>query len=310
MSRKSLLMSLVILFMLAQVLKAQEPSTGEATNTVDHASDEAEIRESIGRFEQAYNAHDAQAIAELFTPRGRIIDKVGNRAEGREAIAEVFGEIFAAFPGNQIEVHIESLEFLDADLAVETGITSELPAGSELPSYDRYTVLHVKKDGIWQMALARDEEGLPPTPHERLQSLAWLVGEWIDDDGRSVVSSTCRWSDDGNFLLQEFQLKLDGQEAMNVSQRIGWDPVQKCIRSWTFDSEGGFGESTWARSGNGWLIRATGVLPDGSVASATNRLTRSGSDGYVWETTDRIVAGEVQAGLAVKVVRKPPAPRH
>ena len=45
----------------------------------------------------------------------------------------------------------------------------------------------------WQMALARDAEGEPPTAHERLLPLAWLVGDWVDDGGSVVVASTCRW---------------------------------------------------------------------------------------------------------------------
>jgi hypothetical protein len=171
-------------------------------------------------------------------------------------------------------------------------------------------VLHVKRDGKWQMALARDEEGPIATGHEQLQPLAWLVGEWVDDDGSAVVVSSCRWSEDGNFLLQDFKLELDGRDAMNVSQRIGWDPIAKQIHSWVFDSEGGFGESLWTREGNDWIIKATGVRPDGTTASATNLLTRAGNDGYVWRSTDRVVAGELQPPKAVKVVRKPPQPKN
>jgi hypothetical protein len=190
---------------------------------------------------------------------------------------------------------------------METGTTKE-GQPNEPPEYDRYTVLHVKRDGKWQMALARDEEGPPPGAHEQLQPLAWLVGEWIDDGGSSVVRSTCRWSEDKNFLLQEFKLQRNGKEAMNVSQRIGWDPVVKRIRSWVFDSEGGFGESYWTRDGDNWIIRATGVRPDGTTASATNFLMPAGTDGYVWRSTDRVVADDRQPTMEVKVVRKPPAP--
>src|SRR5947209_7998089 len=212
-------------------------------------------------------------------------------------------------PQKRLEVNIESIRFIGPDLAVEVGTTKESPAPDEPPEYDRYTVLHVKRDGKWQMALARDEEGPPPTGHERLQPLAWLVGEWIDDGGSAVVRSSCRWSDDKNFLLQEFELQVSGRDAMNVSQRIGWDPLAKCIRSWVFDSEGGFGESVWTRVGNAWIIKATGVRPDGTTGSAANSLTPIGTDGYIWRSTDRVVADEVQPPMEVKVVRKPPEPK-
>ena len=280
----------------------------KARPAADRSADETAIRANIEKFVQAYNAGDAKAIAALFTPDGEAWDKDGNEAEGREAIAKTFAKIFADTPGKKLEVFVDSIKFIGADLAMETGTTRETAGPNEPPDYDRYTVLHVKRDGKWLMALARDEEGPPPTAHESLRPLAWLVGEWIDDGGSVVVRSTCRWSEDKNFLLQEFKLQQNGKDAMNVSQRIGWDPVAKRIRSWTFDSEGGSGQSVWTRDDDTWIIRATGVRPDGTTGSATNFLIPSGTDGYVWRSTDRIVGDDRQPDMEVKVVRKPPEP--
>jgi uncharacterized protein (TIGR02246 family) len=279
---------------------------GKVQPNADHSADEEAIRANIAQFVKAYNAGDAKGVAALFTPDGEAWDKEGNEAEGREAIAKTFGEVFAAMPKRQLEVFVESIRFIGGDLALEVGTTKETPAPNEPPEYDRYTVLHVKRDGKWQMALARDEEGPASTAHEQLQPLAWLVGEWIDDGGSSVVASSCRWSTDGNFLFQDFKLQLNGKEAMNVSQRIGWDPLAKCIRSWVFDSEGGYGESVWTREGSAWIIKATGVRPDGTTASATNLLRPAGTHGYVWRSTDRVVGAERQPPQEVMVVRKPP----
>jgi uncharacterized protein (TIGR02246 family) len=290
---------------------AQSPQKdGKATPAAGRSADEAAIRANIALFVKAYNAKDAKAVAALFTPDGQIEGKDGEVTEGREAIAEVFADLFAETPKRKLEVFVESIRFLGPDLAVETGATKETLAPNEPPEDDRYTVLHVKRDGKWQMALARDEEGPPPTAYERLRPLAWLVGEWIDDGGSSVVRSTCRWNEDRNFLLLEFKLQINGRNAMNVSQRIGWDPVNKHVHSWLFDSEGGFGESEWTQDGNTWIIKATGVQPDGTTASATNLLIPTGNDGYVWRSTDRIVGDERQEPVAVKVVRKPPEPKE
>jgi hypothetical protein len=81
------------------------------------------------------------------------------------------------------------------------------------------------------MAMARDTEGEPPTNHERLEALSWLVGEWLDVGGSSVVHTTCDWSPDGNFLIQAMTIQVEGQNVMEVTQRIGWDPLTKRIRS-------------------------------------------------------------------------------
>ena len=234
-------------------------SDGKARPAADRSADEAAIRKNIARFVKAYNAADAKAIAALFTPDGQVEDENGNVSDGREAIAHAFAEIFAANPKRDLQVSVGSIRFIGTDLAVEVGTTTETVAPNEPPENDRYTVLHIKRNGKWQMALAHDEEGPAPTAHERLRPLGWLVGEWIDDGGSTVVRSSCRWSADGNFLLQDFKLQISGRNAMNVSQRIGWDPVAKRIHSWVFDSEGGYGESEWTREGNGWIIKATGV---------------------------------------------------
>jgi uncharacterized protein (TIGR02246 family) len=276
----------------------------------DRSADEAAIRANVKAFVEAYNAKDSKALAALFTPDGQIVDEQGNVSEGREAIAQAFAQFFADAPKKRIEVKIDSLRFVGADLAVEEGTTKEILGSDQAPEFDRYMVLHVKRDGKWLMALAKDEEGAAPSIHEQLLPLAWLVGEWIDDDGSAVVHSSCRWSEDGNFLLQDFNLQIGDRSAMRVSQRIGWDPVAKCFHSWVFDSEGGYGESSWTRNGDAWIIKATGVRPDGKTASATNMLVPAGPDGYVWRSTDRIVGNEAADPIEVKVVRKPPNPER
>lgn len=288
----------------------QEKEKAGTKPAAERAADEAAIRANVAAFARAYNAGDAKAVAALFTPDAIIVDKDENTAEGRAAIEKTFKELFAAAPQKRLEVFLDSIRFIGADLAVEVGSTKETPAPGEPPGYDRYTVLHVKRDGKWLMALVQDAEGEMPTNYERLQPLAWLVGEWVDDGGSVVVSSTCRWSDNGNFLLQEFNLQIEGRDAMKVSQRIGWDPLANRIRSWVFDSEGGYGESVWARNGDAWVIKATGVRSDGTTASATNVLVRTGADGYVWRSTDRVVGNEVVPPIEVKVVRKPPQPKE
>jgi uncharacterized protein (TIGR02246 family) len=288
--------------------RPDQPKEGKARPAADHSADEAEIRSNISRFVKGYNAGDAKAIAALFTADGQIESKEGEVAEGREAIAREFTEMFADMQEKKIEVFVEAIRFIGPNIAVERGATQET-SPDEPPENDRYTVLHVKRDGKWQMALARDEEGPPPTGHERLRPLGWLVGDWIDDGGSAVVASSCRWSEDGNFLLQEFKLKINGRDAMNVSQRIGWDPINKRVHSWVFDSEGGYSESDWTRDGANWIIKASGVRPDGTTASATNQLVPAGNDGYVWRSVDRIVGDERQASMELKVVRKPPQPK-
>jgi uncharacterized protein (TIGR02246 family) len=293
--------------------KKAAPATGKseapAKAAADHSADEAEIRASVEAFAKAYNGHDAKATAELFAPNARVVTEEDEVVEGREAIEQVFAAVFANDPQTHIEIAISSIKFIGADLALEVGSTKTAHAPGETPEYGRYTVLHFKRDGKWLMGLARDTEGEPPTNHDHLLPLAWMIGEWIDESKESVVHTSCRWSDDKNFILQDIQVRMAGRAAMEVTQRIGWDPLSKRIRSWVFDSEGGFGDGVWARDGDAWIIKATFVPSHGRAASATNTIVPNGKDSYVWRSTDRVVGDEVQEPLEVTVVRKPPAPK-
>src|SRR5262245_1334448 len=134
----------------------------------DRSADEAAIRANIEKFVKAYNDGDAKAVAALFTSEGRVIGKEGNQTIGRDGIAQTFADLFKSKPEKNIEVFVDSIQFLGPDLAIELGTTKETYGPDEPPEYDKYTVLHVKRDGKWQMALARDEEGPLPTPHDRL----------------------------------------------------------------------------------------------------------------------------------------------
>ncbi len=181
-----------------------------------------------------------------------------------------------------------SLRFLGPDTALEEGRTTITPAESgESPEITRFTVVYIKKNGQWLQSAVRDELAHDLSPHDRLKELEWLVGEWINESQDAVVNTTCKWSDDGNFLIREFTMKTQGQPVLAGTQRIGWDAVKRQFKTWIFDSEGGFGEGYWTRDGDRWLIKAEGVRQDGKPASATNIITRLGKDRIGWQSVDR-----------------------
>jgi len=288
---------------------AEEPGRDAAKPAANRSADEAAIRANVAAFVKAYTAGDAKGVAKLFLSEAQMIDQEGNTTQGREAIEKVFAGIFTARPGAAIDVEIDSLRFIGTALAHETGTTKVKAKSGELVESNHYSVMHVKtRTGQWLMAFAHDVEGGEQMPAERLKPLEWMVGDWIDESHESVVLTSCHWSENKNFLLQEIKVRIRGINAMDVSQRIGWDPLTKQIRSWSFDSEGGFGEGLWSRDGDRWIVKATGVRRDGVTATATNTFTPTGKSSYTWRSTDRTIGGESAPPLEVKVVRKPPEP--
>jgi hypothetical protein len=194
-------------------------------------------------------------------------------------------------------------------LAIEVG-TSIVSHDPDQPAeHTRYEVVHVKQAGVWQMASARDLPDDEASAQEQLNQLHWLIGDWVDEDPDALVRTSYRWSVNHHFILCDFTVNLSGELAMTGKQRIGWDPLAKTIRSWAFDSEGGFTGGIWSREGNQWIIKTTGVTNDGKSASATNYLTRLHKHHLTWESRDRLVGGEKTADVGpITIVRQPPAP--
>ena len=171
------------------------------------------------------------------------------------------------------------------------------------------TVVYIKKSGQWLQSAVRDEIAHDLGPHERLKELEWLLGDWINESQDAFVNTSCKWSDDGNFLIREFTMKTQGQPVLSGTQRIGWDAVKRQFKTWIFDSQGGFGEGYWTKDGDRWLIKAEGVRQDGKPASATNIITRMGKDRIGWQSVDRTLGGAAIAGIdEFTLVRKPPEP--
>lgn len=92
---------------------------------------------------------------------------------------------------------------------------------------------------------------------------------------------------------------------MSGMQVIAWDQAKQVIRSWTFDSDGGFGEDTWTQSGNRYTIRAKYTLPDGGIASAINVFTYLDGNRCTWKSVSREIDGELQPDTdEIVLVRK------
>ena len=294
----------------AAAVAAQEPAAAQAGAVpAERAADHQAITAMAQEFIRAFNAGDAKAVAALFTDDAEMIDEEGERAVGKPMIEALYAGIFQARPGATIEVATDSLRFLGPDVAHELGHTRLKPAGKDPQSTRHYDVLYVKNGGRWLYSRVREEHARGVTPHEHLKDLEWLLGEWVDESSEALVLVNCRWSDDKNFLLREFLVHHQGKPVMNVTQRIGWDPLTRQIKSWVFDSEGGYGDALWSRNGDQWIIKSTGVLPDGKTASATNVLSRTSPTQARWVSSERTLGGqEVPGQIEVLMVRKPPGP--
>ena len=267
------------------------------------------IRLAAEAFAQAYNAGDAKAIARLFVADGEIVSEEGQSTQGREGIEQAFAGVFKEHPKTRMDLAIESIRFIGPDMAAEEGIATVTQGPGEPAQRSPYSVTYARQDGKWLTASSRDLPDDTPTPEEQLKQLRWMIGEWVDESPEALVMTSYRWTDNQCYILSEFKVQIGGRPVMTGTQRIGWDPLAKKIRSWVFDSEGGFGEGIWTRDGNQWIVKRTGVTRDGKIASATNIITRVSKHRMTWQQRDRIVGGEKTPDIAeTPITRRPPTP--
>jgi uncharacterized protein (TIGR02246 family) len=283
-----------------------------ANGTAAESSRSADLSAVTGSadvFRDAYHKGDAKAIGALFSPAAEFIDSGGDIYHGSAAIETAFAELFAETQPGRMKIDVEAVRYLGPGVLAEEGTTTVIPNGQEAATKNRYVAIHVKQqDGKWLIVSARSQSLEFLAPGEHLKELAWLVGNWVDESDESRVETSWRWSDDGNFLIGEFNVGIEGISIMGGTHRIGWDPVRKQIRSWVFDSEGGFVEGYWSNLGDHWVMKSTGARPDGTVGSATFTYRRGGDDLFSLEMKDRIIGGEREPDMKITVVRQPPEP--
>ena len=266
----------------------------------------------IDAFVEAFGKGDAKAIAAMFTEQGEAIDTDGAAIRGRESLEAHYTERFETNPGEKIETTIELIHFLAPEVARQDGRSKLIPApeADGRPSTSRYTATLVKNEGRWLIASIRELEDPTITPHDRLKELEWLIGDWVEETGDAVIKTSIAWSEDKNFLLRSYDIRVEGKPELKGTQRIGWDPLTRQIKSWVFDSHGGYGDGYWTRSGDRWVIKSSGVRADGLTTSATQTLARASKDHLLWKSSDRTLGGETRVDAhEVTMVRKPPEPK-
>jgi len=301
----------------AMVLPADAPATAEAgqpQTAVQTPSgfqqDEQAIRQSVDAFVRAYNAADAKTLAAMFTADALLSDERGHVVQGRDAIEKTFAAIFRRSPKGRMENSLGSIRFVSSTEAIEEGVTTITHDPAAPPERNRYRVVHAKRDGKWLMASAADLPGEPWPGEEQIGQLEWLIGDWVDEGAGSLILVSYRWTDNRRFILSEYRVQVKGRAAVTGSQRIGWDPAQKSLRSWVFASEGGFAEGLWTKQEDAWVVKFTAVPSDGQTARATNTLTRINQDRMSWQSRDRHLGDVAVPDFGpIFVVRRPPQPK-
>ena len=293
------LTTILITFTLALACVASDAGTSTkqaASEQKSPSSPAGQTTDEEGRkYAEAYNKGDVKTLAGLYSDDVDYIDQDGAEVKGRDAMEKLLADNFQQNPGAQLAITTEEVKELTPDVKVTRGFATVTSANGAVGT-TRYTAVRVRKGDHWEISQLNEREAPPSSAYSKLEVLEWLAGTWQDKSGDQTVQSKINWAGDRNFLVRTINVKGD-QSATDGWEIIGWDPLRQQIRSWIFDSNGGFGESTWVNDGENWLIRASNVLPDGSRSTAENVLTKVDDNKFTWESQNRTLDGEPQPSL-------------
>jgi len=208
---------------------------------------------------------------------------------------KLLADNFQQNPGVKLAITTEEIKQLTPDVKVSRGFATVTPAKGAATT-TRYTLVKVRKGDHWEISQMNEREAPPLNAYAKLAALEWLVGNVARQERKSNRPVQNQLGGRQNFLVRT--IHVQGNETTTDGwEIIGWDPVRQQIRSWIFDSNGGFGETIWVNNGDDWLIRASNVLPDGSRSTAENVLTKVDDNKFTWESQNRTLNGEPQPSL-------------
>jgi len=272
--------------------------------------DEAAIRKLGDAIVQAYQQHNAKSFAAVFTPDGEYVDFKGVLFHGRDEIEKEFAGFFKANPESTVQVAFDAIRPIAPGVDKVEGVIRFQRTPTDPPVAGRCNLVCFVFGNTWQVASLREIEGsgTAVSHHDHVSQLEWLIGEWIHEGPRAEVHFSCKWDRSGNFLVREFSVQAAGRKTIHGTQRIGYDPLSGLLKTWIFDSEGGYSDGYFRQKGDHWVLHTTGVTSEGQLASGTEVFTVD-QHRIVWDSVDRIIDGErIPDTGKITIVKKPPAP--
>lgn len=302
--KRLMVMTLVCASVLLAQAVAQPPSKADP--------DLEAIKSTAAKYGKAFETNDSAALGKLFTDEAEFVDGSDNVVHGKKAIEEAFARLFKNNPKQKLVVDMDIVRRLSSTCLVEEGTYTFQSAADPKANAEKskYVMLHVKQPDGWKIASIRTNHESAVAHHEQLKSLEWLVGTWVDEGADDVIETTWKWSEDGNYLLGDFKITAKGKAVLKGTHRLGWDPLLKQIRSWVFDTEGGFSEGrVTSTMTNRWTIKSTGVSSVGEATSATAIYEKKSKDSFQINLQDRVQDGDPLPDLAITIVRAAPGPK-
>ncbi len=264
-----------------------------------------EIKKSLEALSEAFNQQDINEFSSFWSQDAYYINlSTEESVVGNDNIANYFNKEFVIEGKGYLTMRLSNISFPSKDVAQARGVAEieQLDIHKKIAFDSQF----VNEGGKWVIQIFSVNELKSPISHfDQLKALDWLTGNWADDDENIDVTYQFEWDKDKNFLTQHFILSILGYEELRGMQIIGWDPEENMIRSWIFDSDGGFGQSVWYEEDNSWYANVTFTMPKGGRATATHVVTKIDDNTFTFASVARDVNGILLPNIGpFKVIRK------
>ena len=248
----------------------------------DHPAAIAEIRRAANDYLAALNSGEPARITGCWTDDGTFVDadNVTHRAHALAKQEFQFQNEGGPPTQRRADEHHRTFRLITSDVALEHGIDARA-LDQTAASGASYLAVWVKRDGKWLLDYLKEFRISPVSAASPLEALQWMVGQWEAASDQIDAKLSVTWSDEGRYLIQKFTVQPPGQDELRGEQRIAWDASSQQIRSWLFRSDGGFAEGVWNLQGNTWVVKKSGVTPNGETTTSVNLWVNEGG-GRCW----------------------------
>ena len=302
MHRVSLISGLVLVILGVSFMTAQDKKPAADPK---READKQAIEKMIQDMVQAFNNKEATALVANWSEDGEYSRNDDVPFRGKGEIQKGYDEYFKTLKGKpKLEVQIDGLRFPSKDSAYsEVTLRLKNETGEVVASSWRNTLL-VREDGRWKVAIVsewdRDE-----SVDVNLKELEWLIGTWHAANKEREVTTTYEWDENKTFIRGKYTVKEGAKVIEAGTQMITKDNAEGAIRSWVFQSDGGFGDGLWTRDGKKWTVDLYGVTSEGQEMTATVIYIHLDPTTYTWQAVDQEVDGEPVADTQpIKVTKQ------
>jgi uncharacterized protein (TIGR02246 family) len=306
MNRKTTLLcaGLAMLVLSVSWMSAQDKAGKAPKREADKQAIDKLAKETV----QAFEKRDAAAIAAHWTADGEFVRNDGEVIRGRAEIQKAYADFFKKLTGKpKLEIQSDGIRFPSADTAVaEVTLRLKNEEGETVASSWRNTLL-VREGGLWKVAIVREWDR-DAAQDVTLKELEWLIGTWQAATKEREVTTTYEWDENKTFIRGKFTVKEGAKIIESGTQMIGKDNADRVLRSWVFQSDGGFGGGVWTREGKKWTVDVHGVTPEGKELTGHSIYVHVDPSTYTWQAVNRKLDGEpLPDTQPIKVAKQKPS---